>query len=393
MKDLFELEAKLYWPVFNRLPLVIERGEGVFLYDREGNRFLDFLTGIGVAVLGHAHPVVINAVRTQAEKLLSCSNVFYTEPQLKLAELLQSQLKLAGKWFFSNSGAEANEAALKLVRRYGVRNGKREIVALNQSFHGRTFATMSATCQEKMRKDYGALLDGFRCIEPEDFAQADEVIGENTAAVMLELVQGESGVRIISLEYVRFIADKCRQVGALLVIDEVQTGLGRTGSFYAFEQYSVEPDIFTLAKGLANGIPCGATWANDQLLKLLDRGDHGSTYGGNAFVCGVAADVVRTIIEMDYPELNRRKGQYFKSELSSRLAGYPVREIRQAGLMIAVEFEQDVAARIVELALKNGLICGKARENTIRFLPPYTAESEHFEFAAQVIEKACREVF
>ena len=393
LESIAQAERSLYWPVFARLPVCFEWGKGTKIYDLEGKEYLDFISGIGVALLGHAHPAVTQAIREQAELLISCSNVFYSRPQLHLLQRLAAHLP-GGRWFLSNSGAEANEAAIKLARAYGRPSGRFRIITALNSFHGRTLATLAATGQRGKQEKLEPLPDGFDHVPFNDIDALARAITPETVAIMLEPVQGEGGVYPARREYLARVAEVCRERGLLLILDEVQTGLGRTGAFFAFEQFGVEPDILTLAKGLANGIPIGATWAREDIANVLAPGDHGSTYGGNALACAAAAAVVATI---DGEELHLNaaaRGEQMAAglaEIASRSGGI-IAEIRSAGLMCAVEFTEPIAATLVDVLREKGVIVGKVRETIVRMLPPLIVEEHDVNRFLSVFDEALREV-
>mgnify|MGYP000151804939 CR=1 FL=1 len=384
-----EREKELYWPVFSRYPVLFVEGKGPYLYDDKGNEYIDFITGVGVVPLGHGNSKIASAICDQAQKLTSCSNLFYSLPQIELAELL-SRVTGPGKWFFSNSGAEAVEAALKVARRYGAATGKKKIVTLKMSFHGRTFGAMSATGQSKIKNNFGELLPHFIHVEPGNIEQLERELDESTAAILIEVIQGESGVRIVDSEFLLRSYELARKKGALFMVDEVQTGLGRTGrSFLACEKRGLKPDVVAIAKGLANGLPIGATWINNSLAELFQAGDHGSTYGGNALVCRAAIEVVNTVINSGYIESNMKKGDYFMQLLFEKLGkNDKVIEIRGEGLMVAVEFRHPIAGSVIRRLIERYVLAGKGGDTTVRFLPPYIAENEHFEQVAEALKEA-----
>jgi acetylornithine/succinyldiaminopimelate/putrescine aminotransferase len=329
----------------------------------------------------------------QAKKLVSCSNLFYSLPQLELAEILSKAVG-KGRWFFGNSGAEAVEAALKVARRYGILTGKRKIVTLKGSFHGRTFGAMTATGQEKIKKEFGELLPDFAYVSLNDLDGIDREIDNETAAILVEIIQGESSVRMVSSEFLERAFELSRKKGALFMVDEIQTGLGRTGgTFLACKKRGLDPDVVTLAKGLANGLPIGAIWIKDELSELFHAGDHGSTYGGNALVCKVAVEVVKRIIAEGYLESNLKKGAYFMHLLFEKLAkNDKVKEIRGEGLMVAVEFKEPIAEKVISLLIERGILAGKGGDFTLRFLPPYIAQNEHFEQVGEILSEVVEEV-
>lgn len=390
--ECFSIEKNLYWPVFKRQELCIEHGEGVYLYDIERKRYIDFVSGIGVAILGHSNPEINSVIARQAGELLSCSNIFYSLPQLKLAEKL-SKYSEEGKWFFSNSGAEAVESAIKLARRYGSNKGKYEIITLKNSFHGRTMATTAATGQKAFKKNIGPMPEGFKHIEPNNIKELENAFTDKTCALMIELIQGESGVYILERKFVREARRLCDKNGALLIADEVQTGIGRTGRFFAYRHFGAVPDIVTIAKGLGNGLPISATWAKDELSSVFESGDHGTTYGGNAFVCEVAAKVIEIIGRDKLISRNEEMGDYFLKRIKEYISHMEaVKEIRSLGLMLAVEFEEPIGQQIVEKLRDKGLLVAKSNNNIIRFLPPYVIEKEHLDIACNALYESLKEL-
>lgn len=295
LNDIINLDKKYYMGVFgNRTPASFQYGKGINLWDTEGKKYYDFLGGIAVNALGHSHPALVSAIKEQAEKLIHCSNLYYIENQAILAQKL-AECSCADRVFFANSGAEANEGAIKLARKYFKKlekPEKYEIITLLKSFHGRTLTTATATGQEKYKKPYEPLTPGFKHVPINDFGALEAAIGPNTCAVMLEPIQGESGVNPLDATYMKQVKQLCEDNGLLLIFDEVQTGLGRTGKLFGYQHYNVEPDIFTLAKALGGGVPIGALLAKEYVAAAFEPGDHGSTFGGNPFACaaGIAAN-------------------------------------------------------------------------------------------------------
>ncbi|HEY6084883.1 MAG TPA: aspartate aminotransferase family protein, partial [Nitrospira sp.] len=275
---------------YTRQPISIVRGRGTKVYDLEGREYTDFVAGIAVNILGHGHPDLVAAIQRQAAQLIHTSNLYYSEPQVKLAETLVDH-SFADKVFFCNSGAEANEAAIKLARRYShgkYGSGRYEIITMTNSFHGRTMATLSATGQEKVQNGYEPLVPGFKCVAFNHFDELLEAVGEKTTAILLEPIQGEGGVHVVDREYLKSVRELCTQRDVLLIFDEVQTGMGRTGTLFAYEQFGIEPDIMTLAKGLGGGMPIGACLAKDFVAQAFGPGSHASTFGGNPLACAAA---------------------------------------------------------------------------------------------------------
>lgn len=371
--DVIEDTKKYIMNTYKRFPLFITKGRGNRIYDGEGREYLDFLSGIAVNNLGHCNPRVTVAFQKQAQRLLHTSNLFYTEPQVTLARLLVEN-SFAGKVFFCNSGAEANEAAIKLVRKYSSDKGggRYEIITAFNSFHGRTLATISATAQEKFHKGFEPLLPGFSYVPFNDIYALEKAITEKTAAIMLEPVQGEGGVNIPDEEYLARVRKICDSNDILLVLDEVQTGIGRTGKLFAYQHYGIEPDIMTLAKGLGNGLPIGAMLAKDTIAQAFTPGTHASTFGGTPIVCSAAAEVLKILTE-DGIILDNcvRMGNYLIEELDILQGKFPhiIKEVRGKGLLAGMELNIK-GEDIVSECLKKGVIINCTMERVLRFLPP-----------------------
>jgi acetylornithine aminotransferase/acetylornithine/N-succinyldiaminopimelate aminotransferase len=392
LEEIAELDRRHCFNLFARAPVCFERGEGTLLYGIDGKRYLDFLGGIAVNALGHSHPAVVGAIKSQAEKFIHCSNLYYIEQQARLAKTL-TDISCADKVFFCNSGAEANEAAIKLAKIYRYKAGrpeKNEIITALNSFHGRTLATVAATGQPKYQKPYAPLAPGFKHVALND---ADALIAaasaERTNAIMLELVQGESGVRIADYEYVRTAAKLCRELDILLILDEVQTGLGRTGKLFAYEHYGVEPDIFTLAKALGAGFPIGAMLAKDSVAAAFAPGDHGSTFAGNPLACAVGNAAVGTILRERLHEAAARKGAYLLDKLRALRESHPVIcDVRGKGLMVAVEFDEPIAPDVKNRLFEAGCLAGSVGAGVLRFLPPLTVTCREIDEAVSLLAGA-----
>lgn len=371
LKKVIELDKKYYMNTFgDRTPLCFERGEGLYLYATDGKRYADFMGGIAVNALGHCNSTVREALHRQVDRLLHTSNLYYIENQALLAERLV-RLSCADKAFFANSGAEANEGALKLARLYFYKKGeghKNEVITLKNSFHGRTLATLAATGQEKYQKPYMPLTPSFKHVEPNDTEQLKNAVSEKTCAIMLELIQGESGVHPLTNAYLSAARKICDEKGILLIFDEVQTGMGRTGTMFAYEHYCIQPDIFTLAKALGGGVPVGAVCAKD-FCCAFEPGDHGSTFGGNPLACGAALAVLDVFESENLVENSYEMGQYFVNKINA-LSSDKIKEIRGRGLMIGVEISEDAKPAAKKL-LEKGYLCGSVG-NTLRILPPLT---------------------
>lgn len=357
---------------YTRQPISIVRGRGARVFDLEGREYLDFVGGIAVNVLGHGHPDLIAAIQRQAAQLIHTSNLYYTEPQVKLAEMLVDH-SFADKAFFCNSGAEANEAAIKLARRYSHMKygaGRFEIITMKNSFHGRTMATLTATGQEKVQKGYEPLVPGFSYVAFNSLGELQQAVGERTAAVMLEPIQGEGGVHVADRAYLAAVRELCTEKDVLLIFDEVQTGMGRTGTLFAYEQLGVEPDIMTLAKGLGGGVPIGACLAREVVAKAFGPGSHASTFGGNPLACAAGLAVCRVLLEGRVLDQARRMGDYLAKGLSDCKDRHrAVRDVRGLGLLQGMECDID-AKIIVSECLRRGILINAAGDHVIRLVPP-----------------------
>jgi acetylornithine/N-succinyldiaminopimelate aminotransferase len=373
------IEQATFFPNL-RPPMVIERGQGSRVWDVEGREYLDLIAGIAVVSLGHASPVVQRALAEQSAKLIHTSNLFYTIPQLQLAQLLTEHSPF-DRVFFSNSGAEANEAAIKLARKWGKRhrNGAYAVISAEHAFHGRTLATVTATGKENYTRPFTPLPDGFPHVPFNDMDALERAVDATTAAVLLEPIQGESGVHVASENYLRDVQDFCRDKNLLFMVDEVQTGIGRLGTLWGFERWSVEPDVMTLAKGLGGGVPIGAILAKESAA-VFEPGDHGSTFGGNPLVCAVAYDVVRYILDNDVLGNVNRVGSILKRGLERMAAEQPlIQSVRGEGLLLAVELTVEHAPDVVRLGHAEGVLLNATGPTTIRLAPPLTltaAEAE-----------------
>ncbi|MBI5575137.1 MAG: aspartate aminotransferase family protein [Deltaproteobacteria bacterium] len=359
---------------YARFPVAFVRGEGARLFDADGREYLDFLGGIAVVLLGHAHPEVTRAVTDQARNLLHVSNLFHVPVQSEAAKLLSTAVR-GGKVFFCNSGTEANEAAIKMARKWSAdrgREGVHEFVVLEGSFHGRTYGGLSATGQPRFHKGFEPMLPGFVTVPFGDLGALEAALTDRTCAFMFEPIQGESGVRMHPPEYLQEAERICRERGVLLVADEIQTGLGRTGAMLACERFGVDPDIVTLAKGLANGLPLGAVVAREEVAAAFGPGAHGSTFGGNPVCCAAAKVVLEALKSPGFFEDVSRKGELFRKglcELAARRTD--IRAVRGMGLMLAIEMECETR-EIAQKCLENGLIVNATSGNVLRFLPPLT---------------------
>jgi len=382
-----ELEHKYYMHTFDRIPLTLVRGEGTRVWDEDGRQYLDFVGGWAVNSLGHCHPVVVEAVSEQVHTLIQTSNQFYTIPQIRLAELLV-QNSCLDKVFLCNSGVEATEGAVKLARRYGKlhRNGAHEIITAMGSFHGRTLAMIAATAQPKHQQPYLPLPSGFINVAYNDLAAIKAATSEHTCAVMLEPIQAEGGVNLPSNDYLSAVGDWCHQEGILLILDEIQTGVGRLGTLFAYEQYGIEPDIMSLAKGLGSGIPIGAILATDRA-SVFAAGEHGSTFGGNPVACAAGYATLKYIIDHDIPSHVRMMGQRLMASLESLKRKYGfITDVRGRGLLVAMEFSQDIAQSVLMACLDKGLLVNRLKPNTLRFMPPLNISDSEVDEAIDILD-------
>ncbi len=387
-----ELDKKYYMNTFgDRTDVCFERGEGIYLYDENNNRYTDMMGGIAVNALGHCHPKFKEALHTQVDKLIHTSSLYYVKNQALLAEKIVKS-SCADRVFFANSGAEANEGAIKLARINFYKKGnpeKIEIVTLKNSFHGRTLATVAATGQEKYQKPYRPTLEKFVHVDANDCQQLTEAVNENTCAIMLELIQGESGVHPLTQEYVELARRICDEKGIVLIFDEVQTGIGRTGKLFAYENYGVQPDIFTLAKALGGGVPIGAVCAKESVCAFAP-GDHGTTFGGNPLSCQAGLAVLDIIEQEGLVKNSMEMGKYLKEKLLG-LNCDKIAEIRGAGLMLGVELS--VSAREVNKKLfENKILCGCVGDSTLRVLPPLIITKEQIDKFVEVLSTILQEV-
>jgi len=384
-----ELEHQYFIYTVDRIPVTLVKGEGARIWDDNGREYLDFVAGWAVDSLGHCHPVVAEAVAKQVQTLIQTSNQFYTVPQLQLAEILAKNSCL-DKSYFCNSGTEANEGAVKLARRYGALklNGAYEVITALNSFHGRTLAMTAATGQAKLQKPYPPLPVGFKNVEYNNIEAIKAATTDKTCAVMLEPIEAEGGVNIPDDKYLAEVRAWCDQKGILLILDEIQTGIGRTGTLFAYEQYGVEPDIMTLAKGLASGVPIGAIMAKDEACVFVP-GEHGSTFGGNCLTCAAAFATVKYIIDNNIVENVKKVGSYFRASLEGLKQKFDfVTDVRGSGLLVAMEFSSDVAQSVLMACLDNGLLVNRLKPNALRFMPPLIIGNDEVDEALGILDKA-----
>ena len=383
-----------YMPVFARYSIALSHGEGPYVYDNDGKKYLDFLAGIAVNVLGHGHPALVAAISQQAGKLIHCSNLYYTEVQAKLVENL-AKVSGLGKVFMANSGAEANEGAIKLARKYAkkINADKIEIISAQHCFHGRTLATLTATAQPKYQKGYEPLPGGFSYVPFNDIEALKAAVTEKTCAILLEPIQGEGGINMPDETYLQQVRQLCDEKEILLILDEIQTGMGRTGTMFAYEQYGIVPDIVTLAKGLGGGVPIGAFIASDKVASVFASGDHGSTFGGNPLACAAANAVLLAIKEEGLLANAKELGNYFAKGLLVLQVKYPklITEVRGKGLLLGAQLTLP-GRDIVNACLAKGVIINCTAGDVLRFVPPLTIERAHVDEVLAVLDAVLSEI-
>ncbi len=385
--ELMALDGQVVMQTYGRFPVTIARGEGAHFWDLEGRRYVDFTSGIGVNSLGSCHPAWIAAIEAQIHKFGHTSNLFYTEPCVRLAQTLTARTGMANA-FFANGGGEANEGMIKLARKYSFDKygaGRSNIVTLRQSFHGRTVTTLAATGQDVFHNYFFPFTEGFRYAEPDDLDSVRAAAGTDSCAVMLELIQGEGGVRPLDADFVRAVAAFCRERDLLLLVDEVQTGVGRTGSLFAFQQYGILPDVCSFAKGIAGGLPMSGILANEKCRKVLTPGTHATTFGGNP-VCAAAALAV--LDTLDTATLNQvtDKGFYLREQIEALGSPY-VRDVRGMGLMVGVGIQGITHAEAAAKLREAGLLCLTAGSDTLRLLPPLTITKAELDEGLAIMKK------
>src|SRR5712671_2094888 len=386
-------EEKWLLPTYDRQKVLFTRGRGVYLWDSRGKRYLDFLSGIGVNALGHGHPAIRSALKRQANRLIHVSNLFFHEFQAELAKRLT---KISGleKAFFCNSGTEAWEGALKLARAYARANNnnghkaKWRLLALDNSFHGRTFGALATTGQKKYRHPFAPLVPGVNFVAFNDLEDLKRQFDGSVCAICLETIQGEGGIRPLSAEFLQTARQLCDRTGALLILDEIQCGLGRTGQYFAYQHYGIHPDIVTVAKPLAAGLPLGALLTTDRVAAGMHPGMHGTTFGGGPLACAVAIEFLRTLDRM----LGhiRKTGDYFHARLEGLKTKHVcIREVRGLGLMLAIDIDSaDTAKAVVQQLLQKGILINRTQETVLRFLPPYIIQKKHVDEVTRALDSA-----
>lgn len=382
--NIIEIYNKYVISNYARIPLVLVKGEGVHVWDEDGNRYLDLFSGWAVSSLGHCHPNVTKAIQDQAAKLVHLPNIFYTEPQGVLAKHI-SENSFNGKCFFCNSGAEANEAAIKLARIHNSSKGKYKIITMKDSFHGRTLATLTATGQPKYQSGFSPLVEGFTYVTFNDLNEIEKAVDDKTCAIMLEPIQGEGGINVAGIEYMNGLRKICDDRGILLIVDEVQCGMGRTGKYFAYQHLGITPDIMTLAKSLGNGVAIGAMVAKSEISESLAPGTHASTFGGNPLACAAAIAVFETIQSEGLLENAAKMSNYAFEQLRNLAKDFSIiKELRGIGLMIGIELNVG-AGEIVKKCLDEGLILNCTHDNVIRFMPQLNVKKEHIDEGLKIL--------
>ena len=378
-------------PTYTRMDLCLVKGEGVRVEDSEGNEYLDFFPGWAVSGTGHRHPKVVKRLSEQLDKILHVSNNFYNELQGEVAEKIIKH-SFPGRVFFSNSGAEANEGAIKLARKYGSPE-RHEIITMENSFHGRTLATLTATGQDKVKVGFDPLPEGFKHVPFNDIDALCEAVTDKTIAVIIEPIQGEGGINVPDVNYMKGLERMCRERDILLIVDEVQTCMGRTGEMFAYKHFGIEPDAMTLAKSLGGGMPIGALVVNEKHLGVLTAGSHASTFGGSPIVCAAALGVFDAIEEENLLENTVKMGEYLRGKIEELKAKHPViNKVKGKGLMLGVELDIEDASHLVDEGIKEGLLINCTQKNILRIMPPITVKKEDVDEAITKLSKVLERI-
>ena len=388
-EQIFAKDKDDYMPVFARYNIVLDHGDGPYLYDTNGKKYIDYLAGIAVNVVGHNYKPLVDAISRQAAKMIHCSNLYYTEVQVEAAEKLK-KLSDMDKVFFGNSGAEANEGAIKLARKYAtdIDPEKIQIISALHSFHGRTIATLTATGQDHYHHGFGPLPEGFDYVPFNDIEALEAKMSNKTCAVMLEAIQGEGGVHVPDEDYLPKVRALCDKYNAVLIFDEVQCGMGRTGTFFGCQQFGVKPDIVTLAKGLAGGVPIGAFLATDKVASAFHPGDHGSTFGGNPLACAAACVVLDALTKDNLMKNAVEVGAYLKEKFNAYKEKYPtlIKDVRGRGLILGMELSRP-GREIANECLDYGAIINCTAGNVLRFVPPLNITKAHVDELIAILDK------
>ncbi len=393
---IYEEGMKYLMNTYTRQPVVFEKAKMQYLWDVEGNKYTDFTSGYGCLNVGHTNNEIVAAIKKQVSKIIQPSNIYFSQPQVMLAKKLSELTGFGGKVFFANSGAEAIEGAIKLARKYSTdKYGKHryEIISFQNSFHGRTFGALSATAQTQKQVLFEPLLQGFRYALFNDLNSVADCINSDTCAVLIELIQGEGGINVCDRDFIKSLGKICKEKDILLVIDEIQTGFGRTGKLFAYENYDVVPDILVLAKSLGGGMPIGAIIAADEINKAFAPGTHGSTFGGNAASCAAGVAVLNYFEKYELVRKSQATGRYLLSKLNKLKEKYPdvIKAVRGMGLMLAIEFTSPIAGELISSGLKEKLVLNKVSDSTIRFLPPLVINKNDINNLIAFLEKKLKE--
>jgi len=387
-KEIMDLDSKYIMQTYGRQPIALTHGEGTVLWDADGNEYIDFFAGMAVNALGQSHPKIIETIQKQAEKLIHVSNVYYTEEQVKLAKKL-AEITIFDRVFYANSGAEANEGAIKLARKF---TGKGEIISTNNSFHGRTLVTVTATGQDKYKEPFKPLPPGFKHVPYGDSEAIANAIGDDTAAVLIEAIQGEGGVVVPPENYLKEVETICNEKGVLFILDEVQTGFGRTGEMFAYELYGINPHIMTIAKSFGSGYPIGGILARGDVATGFDYGDHGSTFGGNPLGCAVAMAVIDTIKDEKLLENSKTVGKYLKDKLIQLGSKYDcITDVRGFGLFLAIELDRE-SVEFANKMREKGFLINSTAGNVLRFAPPLIITKNHVDKMIVALDEVFYEI-
>lgn len=395
--EIFSEGSKYLMPSYSRLPVVFTKAKMQYLWDVNGDKYVDYIAGYGCLNVGHSNKFVINSLKKQIDNIIQPSNVYYNKPQVELARKLCEVTGFGKKVFFANSGTEAIEGAVKLVRKYSKENfspDKYRIISFYKSFHGRTLGALSATAQEEKQKVFEPLLEGFDYAKLNDINSVKEKINKKTCAILIELIQGEGGINVCQKDFISELKKICEDEKILLILDEVQTGFGRTGKMFAYQNYSVIPDILVVAKSLGGGMPIGAIISDDKIGSVFTPGSHGSTFGGNAASCAAGCAVIDFIIKNKLPEKAQNLGQYFMGALKKLKDKYPViKDVRGMGLMVGTEFNKPVTEELVKAALKYHLVINKVSDFTLRFLPPLIIKKSNLKILIDWLDRALKKIY
>lgn len=392
-KEVEQIDSKYHFQIYGRLPILLKKGKGSHVWDSDGNKYIDVLGGIAVNSLGHCHPNVVNAIKKQAEQLIHCTNIYYIEPQVKLEKLLLDNCDM-DRALFVNSGTEAVESAIKLARKWAGKHGKGGgIITMEGSFHGRSIACVTATGQKKYRVGFDPLPSGFKTVPFNDLRAVKEAIDDSICAVMVEPVQGEGGIVPADKTYLKELRDLCDKHNILLIFDEIQCGMARTGHLFAYQGYNVIPDMITIAKALGGGFPIAALLAKEEIANAFDKGDHGTTFGGNPLATAAAYASVSTLIDENFAQQAQLTGTYLMNRLNEeRKKTSHIKEVRGKGLMVGIVLDQE-GKEIVPEMMKRGVLANCCAKNVIRFVPPLNISEKDLDTAVTVLVDVIEEVF